>query len=72
MSLMRSLRFLSLPNAELVDHRVVLEPVDKVVEVAVADAQLTQPLQVFEGLSVDFLGHFHPCYSPSASSASQS
>ena len=64
--------FLQAPDTQLIDHRVVLQPVNQVVEISVTDAQFTQSVEILERLSIDFVGHRFPCYSSLASSSSQS
>ena len=49
-------------NAQLIHHRIMLQPIDQVVEISMADAQLAQPIKSLEAFGVDFLGHRHICY----------
>ena len=44
-------------NPELVDHGIMRQRVDQVVEVAVRDAQFPQLFKLLEGLGVDFAAH---------------
>ena len=49
-----------------------METVDQVVEIAMAHSQLSQALKILESFCIDFVSHRVSCYSPFASSASQS
>lgn len=44
-------------NAQLVNHRVMLQSADKVVEVSVTDTQLAQILELLKRFRIDFVGH---------------
>jgi hypothetical protein len=35
----------------------VLQPVDQVVEIPVTHAEFAQSFEIFEGFSIDFIGH---------------
>ena len=43
--------------AQLINHRVMLQPDDKIIEIPVTDAQLPQMLKLLKRLSIDFVRH---------------
>jgi len=49
--------FFQSSNAQLVDHGVVRQFVDQVVEIAVIDTQLTESRKLLETLRIDFVTH---------------
>lgn len=49
--------FLESSYAKLVDHGVVLQAINKVVEISMTDAQLSQTIELPKRFSVDLVGH---------------
>lgn len=53
----QQLAFLQAPDSQLVDHRVMLQSVDQVIEVPVTNPQFSQPVEHLKRFGIDFIRH---------------